>query len=362
MAKVADVRDGSEVSVETGLGWISKVDEPRGRNAKVEIRAEHLAKPVNCWADTADAPLYDLVRQACAEGARVSYRVVVKRKKDQPSGVPLAEIPTEGRIRDLEQVERAGGVVAPSTPTGPPPTLSAAAAQTPVAAPTPPTTRPEASEAGSGQQGPQSGKVCGLCHQPVAGGPPCRTVKGEVQHIECPGAVDESRADVPAGPLPSDPPRSEPTSPSTSNGSGPRMAEGKPWEFYNSDGSLNPGSYAYSAAEGIVLLANDLLLARARAAEGEFKPPTEGQVRHLARRLLKAADRAQANLRDDGHVARMASSHSRCRAAVRASLEVYPVPWLATSEQIDEWEDNLVAHAGLILRLTVELVDPEAAS
>jgi hypothetical protein len=51
----------------------------------------------------------------------------------------------------------------------------------------------------------------------------------------------------------------------TSDGKrGPRIAEAKPWEPFNSDGSRNLGSYEVQAAEGTTLLAHDLLLERAR--------------------------------------------------------------------------------------------------
>lgn len=349
MAKVADVRDGAEVSVETGIGWIAKLEEPRGRNAKVEIRAEHLKDPVSSWVDTTSTALYDTVREAAKAGARVEYRIVVKRKQGQPADVPLADIGTRERIRDLEWLDLAGGIV-PSggdpqnAPT--PPTLPSAAPTTPGPAPSDP----------EPPSGPAQALKCGLCGHDLRGGGPVRTVTGIRQHVECPGTSTDpepSPVDEP-GPLPSDPPRGEPA-----NGAGPRIAEGKPWEFHNSDGSLNPGSYAYGAAEGMVLLASDLLLERARAVDtnGGFKPPTEGQVRSLSRRLLRAADRAQAELRADGHVARMAASHTRCRSAVRVALDVYPVPWGADSDALDRWETAVAEHAGIILRLTVELVE-----
>lgn len=334
-----------EVSVETGLGWIVKVDEPSGRNAKVEIRAEHLHKPVMSWCDTADAGLYDLVRRLCADGTRVAYRIVVKRKRGQPINVPFDEIDRADRIRDLEAVEAVAGVVAPAAAQGP-------------AEPPGPATRPEPSQPDSGSQGPQSDPlVCGgPCGGKLNDGRPVRRVSGVLQHVECPGPATE-------GPPPPADARGNGGATANGNGRGPRMAEAKPWEFYNSDGSINPGSYAYGAAEGMVLLANDLLLARARAADnGPFKPPTEGQIRGLSRRLLRAADRAQATLRDDGHVARMASSHTRCRSAVRVALEVYPPPWAGSADELKQWEANLADHAGVLLRLTVELIEPDPGS
>lgn len=337
MAKVLEDRpDVGQVSVETGQGWIAEVAEPQGRNAKVTMRADHLNDPVSAWVDTTNGDLYDLVRRACSEGRRISYRVVVKRKKGEPTDVPLAEIGTRQRIRDLEAVELAGAV------TGPPPSV-------PDSAPAP--------TAASGS--PSDALICGNCGGDLRGSGPVRSVNGVPQHVTCPGK-SSAPADDDAPPVDPAPPTAEPPQRRTTNGA--RVQEAKPWEFYNSDGSLNPGSYAYQAAEGIVLLANDLLFAHAREVDSAagFKAPTEGQIRSLARRLLRAADGAQANLRDDGHVSRMAASHTRVRAAVRASLESYPVPWGGSADVLDAWEANLVDHAGILLRLTVELVDPDA--
>lgn len=336
MAKVLEVVDGVEVSVETGDGHLLTVHPPSGRNAKVEIHADHLRLPVNAWVDTHDADLYAFTQRALAEQLRVAYRVVVKRKRGQPDDVPLEKIPSDFRIRDLEALDPLAGAPKPA----------AQIAQD--VSPADPAPAPV-----NGSQG----RTCGLCGQSVDGGPPVRMVAGRLEHVACPGHPDDRQ--VP--PVDPGPPTAEPPSPA-SNGCGPKMAEGKPWEFYNSDGTLNPGSYAYGAAEGMVLLAVDLLLAQAKATvdDGGFRPPTEPQIRALAKRLLRAADRAQANLRDDGHVARMASSHSRCRAAVRNSLDVYPVPFGGTAADVAAWEDAVVDQAGILLRLTVELVDPEA--
>lgn len=339
MAKVLEQRDGIEVSVETGVGHLLKVDEPKGRNARVEINADHLGQPVVGWVDTADSALYAFARAACAEGYRVEYRVVVHRKRDVDPALPLESIPSTERFRELEWLDRAGGIVAGAL-------TSAERASS--AAPAPPAPAPtNGAPAAPGAPA----LVCGLCDGSLTDGSPVRTVEGVRQHVECP----------PQGTDPATPPPRPPDAGQADRPAGPRIAEARPWEFYNSDNSLNPGSYAYGAAEGMVLLANDLLLARAKTAAdagGEFVAPSAGQIRSLSVRLIRAADRAQAALRDDGHVSRMAASHSRCRAAVRASLAVYPVPWGRPADY-DQWELDLAAHAGILLALTVELVEGE---
>lgn len=139
---------------------------------------------------------------------------------------------------------------------------------------------------------------------------------------------------------------------------GPRVAEGRPWEERNSDGSLNLGSNAVAAAEGMVLFAHDLFRERALALDAdEFaSPPSPGQVRALARRLLEAADRVQAAAREDGRYDRMDNSHRRARAAVRAAVELNPVPW-GYPDGYDRWVADVVDYAGMLLTTTLSLVE-----
>lgn len=139
--------------------------------------------------------------------------------------------------------------------------------------------------------------------------------------------------------------------------SGPRIMEGKPWESINSDGSLNLGSYAVTAAVGMVELANELLLAREVDPGDEV--PTEAELRKLSRTLLLAADHVQANVRGDGHVARMDNSHTRARGAVRSALLAHPVPWGADATEKKVWFNDLTEWATTILRTAVALIEED---
>jgi hypothetical protein len=68
--KTLEQRDGVEVSVEAGYGWVTGL-EPKGRNAHVKIRAEHLQQPVQAWVDTHDFELYGGCG-GCSTGPRCS--------------------------------------------------------------------------------------------------------------------------------------------------------------------------------------------------------------------------------------------------------------------------------------------------
>lgn len=138
----------------------------------------------------------------------------------------------------------------------------------------------------------------------------------------------------------------------------PRVAEARPWEPFNSDGSLNLGSYAMLATVGMVELAHRLAAertAKVLAETGVSGSVSMAQVKSLARTLLEAADQVQAANREDGHVDRMDSSHTRSRGAVRESLWVFPVPWGASPEDQAAWLGKLTAHATGLVRIAVEL-------
>lgn len=136
---------------------------------------------------------------------------------------------------------------------------------------------------------------------------------------------------------------------------GARVAEARVYEPLNSDGSLNLGSYAVTAAQSMVSLANDLLIERWRRGDVDA-PPTEGQLRGLARRLLLAADRVQAASRADHHADRMDNSHARARGAVEAALKSHPVPFGGDPAP---WLEELVATASSFMAVVVSLVDRE---
>lgn len=163
-------------------------------------------------------------------------------------------------------------------------------------------------------------------------------------------------AEVPAADLP------DPTPPAGPSGRGPKIAEGRPWETYNGDGTLNLGSYAAGAAAGTIHLAYKLLAARAAdvaADTGAADPPTPAKVRSLASSLLAAADTAQAAVRSDGRVDRMANSHTRARGMVRVALDAHPVPFAHYVDESAKWEAALARAATALLTLTAELTETD---
>jgi hypothetical protein len=139
---------------------------------------------------------------------------------------------------------------------------------------------------------------------------------------------------------------------------GARVEEGKAWEEFNSDGSVNIGSFRMQANLAGVNWAQRLLVERARIVAGETGTPAAidpGQLRSLARELLELSDRIQASIRADGRSNRMDNSHTRARSALSTALHVYPVPFGADEEVKVRWREEVVAWAVLCLRMALEL-------
>lgn len=167
---------------------------------------------------------------------------------------------------------------------------------------------------------------------------------------------EQTNGSTPEPPVQSyDPGPSDPGAPFEPS-SGPRIAEGKPWERTNSDGSLNLGSYAFLASVGTVEWAYSLLCAR-RAQKGLDGPPDASQVKGLASMLLDAADRTQAAVRTDGRVDRIDASHTRARGALRAIIDAHGIQWdeIAQPANRPAWVASLVDQASALLSLSVEL-------
>lgn len=323
MAKTKEVIDGAECSVETGLGTVVKIEHEEGkRNAHVTIDAEHLRQPVKAWADMEDHRLTGPLLAALDQKLRVAYRIVVKRKKNIDPELPLDKVTTFDRVRDLVSVEPG---VAPASTNG-----SSSPPQAAQDAPAPPRAANGAGAAPSAPPGPPMA-TCGVCSFGLStDGSAVTLPDGSQVHAECASQV------------------------TTSSGGRRLMQEGKPWEALNPDGSPNLGSYQAQASIGMVGMAHKLLIEH-RTRTGEATMPTPGQVRSLAHVLLAAADVAQASLRSDHQVDRMAQSHARARGLVHTALEAFPVPWGAGDAERAQWASQLGAYTIDLLRVAASL-------
>lgn len=328
---------GEEVKVETGTGIIDHVDDfedPTNnarRNVRVHIKATHtnLRELVTGWLDTHERFLAQSAWDAMNGGFEVEYRVEVHRKRDVDPTIPIAEVGNRDKVRDLVVLRPKGSTGYDSD--SPPPQ----AATTPAPA-------PRANQETLDGHGPLYDHfVQQARQQPVV--ERVAMTSEEADRIEAEETAGRSSAPEPARQV----------------RRGLRVEEAQPWQLYNTDGSLNLGSWAVEAAASMVALAYKLLVENARqeaaAKGGPVTLPSEFTIKGLAGWLLTASDRAQANVRADGCVDRGDRSHARARGAVRAALDVYPVPWGSGQDQRDAWLTTLIDHATMILRLARDL-------
>lgn len=329
--KVDDKR--GEFRRETGYGRVTKVEHSDGkRNARVEVDAEHLRQPVAGWVDTFQADAWTAAQRSKADGLRVAYAVDVVRKRNVDAAVAFDQLTKEQKVREVAHLVIVNGDGAPVEP---------------------------GVEVGwltnAGRQATESRQAARRDPAETAGEAPDSPAEPRNE----PGTANDEPAPPPP---PEEPPAGTPPTPSMRGRRGPRIEEAKPWEPFNTDGSVNLGSYAVTASLGMAELAYELIMERNRTEAARtgaaLVPPPWGQVKALARRLLSACDRAQAALRSDGRVDRMDNSHTRARGAVRSALDVYPVPWGAEAADVGAWVDTLAAHATELIRIAVALVDP----
>lgn len=377
MAVVLERTDAGEVRVETGAGIVTKVERETGkRNAHVSIRATHadLKQPVSAWADTFDGAVWPLLEEAMIGQFVVEYRIEVRRKDGVDPAKPIAELRNTEKVRDLAAVARAGemspadkGTDAGRPPTTPVAELEAAAATAEEAA----GWLTEAGRAATEQR--TAHKAASTPQAPATPAhrcEPCDYTAGDSRSLlahsrsaahraRLDEVRDAARGQAAADAITHDPdaaPRDR-TVPTPAR-RGPKVSEGKPWELYNGDNSLNLDSYAYRAVVDFVELAHYQVTRRLEDALAAGEPPPEfrlAQVEALARTLLEAADRVQAGVRNDHRSDRMDGSHQRARYAVRTALKVYPVPWGVDSDTRKAWLDEVVAHATALLTISFDL-------
>lgn len=356
---------GLERRRETGFGLIKAVDV-KGRNAQVQIDAERLTDPVTGWADTTDGG-WSTILTARDEARRVRYVVDVHHRNDADRAKPLAALGNREKVRDLVElaiVDGEGRIIGSPYGRAPQPEGSPAAAAPvstppPPAAPPAPPAAPEApagdveapppppapEEAPDGSTGPPACARCGVELRNVR---VLVTPEGRVHRDGCPAGADQHGT-------------------GTAAARPPRLEEARPWQLHNTDGSLNLGSFAMTAAACMADAAFEVIAARAAATGNPISFPS---VDRLAETLLKVADRVQSAVRPDGRHDRLDNSHTRARGAVLTALKAHPVPFDAAGDTAEEraraleqaratWLSRLEGDARDLLRLAVRLTEAD---
>lgn len=367
-----EIRASGEVRIYEGFGRVEDLSLKTGqRNGHVTIKADHLQRPVKGWCEST-SPIWPIVEAAHKSGGRIAYQVILERKRPRQGEPPIdPSIPIEALDHQAQTTSKVefvylvdgAGVPIDTPPSGWTPE-SAGLPSSPAPAAVPPAAPPPRAEAPAQPEPPARLPGSAFILQPESGPPLCplcgkTTINagailkhrptGRFAHVNpCLETARNPSSGAAQGPPPEQ-----------TRAGGPRLAEAKPWErtIPNTD-TLNLGSYAIKASTDMVVLATRLLR-EYRTAAGKTLPVPADHVKHLAWRLLMAADRCQELVRPDGHHDRNDFSHNRCRDAVRVSLEDFPVPFDGPAETLpstrDQWVHDLATYAAELVKVAIEL-------
>lgn len=407
-------RDGAEVRVEDGVGKVITIDPPKGdrQNVKVTIRAPHLREAVSAWTEVG-AEVLKRCQWALERDADVAYVVEVKRKRTIAADLPLKDLAGRDKVRELVSIERPENAPARPVDEAPP----AAPAPAP-AAPAPAARRGPSKEQADALGALAEARRTGASNAIV--GALVRAAREICPDIEVQRVLDNNQrpltrhhgpvpaeedpwanegADAPAAATEAPPapvsdlasyrdpdgvaersPAARPIAePAGGEGRPPSAvsgltrqrtavaSDGRPWDYFNTDGRINLSSYAAGAVLEMVELASRLMVTRGRQRHAEdpenhpLAAPSREGISDLAGALLHVVDSVQAKMRDGGRVDRMAASHKLARRAVREGLDLYPVPWGSDDEGVLAWKRDVAAHALVLCEVSLGILEPAAA-
>ena len=280
----------AEVYVQKGTGTIISI-KPGATNvtAQVAVKNENpkVKYPIMGWVPVSD-PIYPLIQEAFESQTPIEYRFESQRKPSEPRDTPI------GPLRETTELAREH--------------------TTPIFA---------------GINGKLSSEaVTNPTEDPAPG--------GRIRAVDTP---------APAA-APAAPPAQQQYQPQQSQGNG-YVAEEPPFKEFNSDGSINYGSYAMQAAVGAESLVRRLL------SDRDTSPET---VAHYAIVLLAIADKVQSYVTNK-KPSRMSGSHTRVRGIVYDTVEnFFPIP--DAHEQDLDW----VAKVGTLSRERFAVIERVASA
>lgn len=279
----------AEVYVQKGTGMIISI-KPGATNVTAQIAVKNenpkVKYPIMGWVPVND-PIYPLIQEAFDSQTPIEYRFESQRKPSEPRDTPIAP------LRETTELAREHTI----------PIFAGINGQLSTEAVTNPT------------------------EDPAPG--------GRIRAVDTPPPAAQP-AQQPA----------QQYQPQHSQGNG-YVAEEPPFKEFNSDGSINYGSYAIQAAVGAESLVRRLLADRDASAE---------TVAHYAIVLLAIADKVQ-SYATNKKPSRMSGSHTRVRGIVYDTVEnFYPIP--ENHEQDLDW----VAKVGTLSRERFAVIERVASA
>lgn len=325
----------AEVMVQTGTGRIKNIsgrgkENPDGsyRNVEVEFDPDNpkLQHKVYALLDTTAKELWDYVQEAHLAKKDISYRIESQRRRNVDRALKFEDLKhSEQVVRVLASVDTVFSHEALTSPaedpdSGAPSALNNAASTTPVSAVGSGDAMQALSAARS--QGLPDSIVDSLAALALAQGYPASEV------LAAGFASDNDRA-------------------VRSFVGNSRAVEEKPWNFTNTDGRINAGSYAVAHAATAERFALDhlvMLYSAGKKTNVSVNDDMIAQAASLAIEILEAADSVQGYV--VGRIDRQKNSYNRALSLILDSIEKRnPVPIGGEEEDVDKWRDSVVTEA-----------------
>lgn len=281
----------AEVYVQKGTGLIISI-KPGTTNVTAQIAVKNenpkVKYPIMGWVPVND-PIYPLIQEAFDAQTPIEYRFESQRKPNEPRDAPIAPMRETTELAREHTIPIFAGINGK---------LSTEAVTNPAEDPAP---------------------------------------GGRIRAVDTPAPA--------AAPAPAAQPAQQYQN-QNSQGNG-YVAEEPPFKEFNSDGSINYGSYAIQAAVGAESLVRRLLADRNASTE---------TVAHYAIVLLAIADKVQ-SYATNKKPSRMSGSHTRVRGIVYDTVEnFFPIP--ENHEQDLDW----VAKVGTLSRERFAIIERVAST
>lgn len=260
----------AEVHVQRGTGEIKDIaPHENGKVAQIQIRTEGLRFPQKAWINT-DTPQYKVIQEAYENRTLIEYRIESQRKLKNdttkqpiPRDTPIAELRSSTEIARENTKTLLVGVNGELTDEH--------------------VTHPKEDPSAAGRR-------------PAADPDEAKAAAAQVAQASAPAPANYTQ------------PR------------GASATEEPPYKEYNSDGTLNLGSYAVQAAVGAELFVRKALIASGVNA-------SEEDIVRYASISLAIADKIQAYVTKKARADRMATSHARVRSLVYDVIDNFlPIP------------------------------------
>lgn len=343
----------AEVLVTTGVGLVNEITVGgQGQSANIKVSVDSLKHKLSGWIKT-DDPVFALLEEAKESGELISFRIESQRKAKVDRSTPLAELRKNMEVaKDNTTLIFAGAKKASSSE---PILLTSEAVTSPSEDPQPggripaSTPRPSAPAATSTPVAPANVSTLDAA---VKANLPREVVNALAGQLLASGANPESvRIALVGG-----------SRAGSNDKPQPRIAfsrEEPGWKMYNTDGRLNLGSAAVSAAVGAEQFVRKHLVERSVIQPVSFDDVDVNElVITISNAVLSAADSVQVSGYGEGYlVDRSVGSHTRARGIVYDTIESY-VPYSA-NEDIADWAAKITTASVARFSLILSLVEVE---